>query len=148
MFLGYVPIMLRSRFCVLADKDDRALCELCECIYDQGGYFVINGSEKVLVAQEHMSNNHVYCFRKSQPHKFSWVVECRSQVDSGARPTSTMYMQMYQKPSAVRSRAATSARRCRTSTPTCPSSSSSARSASSPTATSSSTSCTTSPTAT
>ena len=99
MFLGYVPIMLRSRFCVLADKDDRALCELCECIYDQGGYFVINGSEKVLVAQEHMSNNHVYCFRKSQPHKFSWVVECRSQVDSGARPTSTMYMQMYQKPS-------------------------------------------------
>ena len=71
MFLGYVPIMLRSRFCVLADKDDRALCELCECIYDQGGYFVINGSEKVLVAQEHMSNNHVYCFRKSQPHKFS-----------------------------------------------------------------------------
>ena len=64
-FLGYVPIMLRSRFCVLADKSDKELCELGECIYDQGGYFVINGSEKVVVAQERMSNNHVYCFRKT-----------------------------------------------------------------------------------
>jgi DNA-directed RNA polymerase II subunit RPB2 len=94
-FLGYVPIMLRSRFCVLADKSDRELCELGECVYDQGGYFVINGSEKVVVAQERMSNNHVYCFRKKQPHKYSWVVECRSHVEHGARPTSTIYMQMY-----------------------------------------------------
>ena len=111
-FLGYVPIMLRSRFCVLADKSDKELCELGECIYDQGGYFVINGSEKVVVAQERMSNNHVYCFRKKQPHKsvcrvkrapiccnvrYSWVVECRSHVEHGARPTSTIYMQMYNK---------------------------------------------------
>lgn len=96
-FLGYVPIMLRSRFCVLADKSDKELCELGECIYDQGGYFVINGSEKVVVAQERMSNNHVYCFRKKQPHKYSWVVECRSHIEHGARPTSTIYMQMYNK---------------------------------------------------
>ena len=111
-FLGYVPIMLRSRFCVLADKSDKELCELGECIYDQGGYFVINGSEKVVVAQERMSNNHVYCFRKKQPHRsvacncqcpdstcfrYSWVVECRSHVEHGARPTSTIYMQMYNK---------------------------------------------------
>lgn len=47
VFMGYVPIMLRSQFCVLADKNDMELCELGECIYDQGGYFVINGSEKV-----------------------------------------------------------------------------------------------------
>ena len=62
-FLGYVPIMLRSLFCVLSDKDDAALADLGECIYDQGGYFVINGSEKVIVAQERMCNNHVYAFR-------------------------------------------------------------------------------------
>ncbi|KAF6161182.1 hypothetical protein GIB67_007823, partial [Kingdonia uniflora] len=30
-----------------------------ECPYDQGGYFIINGSEKVLIAQEKMSTNHV-----------------------------------------------------------------------------------------
>ena len=47
-FLGYVPIMLRSLFCVLSDKDDAQLADLGECIYDQGGYFVINGSKKLL----------------------------------------------------------------------------------------------------
>ena len=64
-------------------------------MYDQGGYFIINGSEKVLIAQERMSNNHVYCFRKKQPSKYSWVCETRSHVEHGARPTSTMYVQMY-----------------------------------------------------
>jgi DNA-directed RNA polymerase II subunit RPB2 len=44
----------------------------------QGGYFVINGSEKVLIAQERMANNHVYVFKKSQPSKYSYVGEMRS----------------------------------------------------------------------
>merc|ERR1719183_2916316 len=91
-FLGYVPIMLRSLFCVLSDKDDAQLADLGECIYDQGGYFVINGSEKVIVAQERMSNNHVYAFKKKQPSKFSWVIETRSQVENSTRPTSTLYI--------------------------------------------------------
>ena len=43
----------------------------------QGGYFIINGSEKVLIAQERMANNHVYVFKKSQPSKYSYVAEIR-----------------------------------------------------------------------
>ena len=96
-FLGYVPIMLRSLFCVLSDKDDADLSDLGECIYDQGGYFVINGSEKVIIAQERLSNNHVYAFKKKQPSKFSWVIETRSQVENSTRPVSTLYIQMYHK---------------------------------------------------
>lgn len=96
-FLGYVPIMLRSLFCVLSDKIDAELSDLAECIYDQGGYFIINGSEKVIIAQERLSNNHVYAFKKKQPSKFSWVIETRSQVENSTRPTSTLYLQMYHK---------------------------------------------------
>jgi hypothetical protein len=43
----------------------------------QGGYFIINGSEKVLIAQERMATNHVYVFKKSQPSKYTYIAECR-----------------------------------------------------------------------
>lgn len=37
-----------------------SFASICEPIHAlQGGYFVINGSEKVLIAQEKMSNNQV-----------------------------------------------------------------------------------------
>ena len=40
--------MLRSAYCALADAGgDAELAQLGECPFDQGGYFVVNGSEKV-----------------------------------------------------------------------------------------------------
>lgn len=92
--LGCVPIMLRSRFCILNSRGDRDLTKVGECVFDQGGYFVINGSEKVIIAQERLCNNHVYVFKKQQPHKFEWICETRSHITTGARPTSTMQLQM------------------------------------------------------
>jgi len=49
-----------------------------DCRYDQGGYFIINGSEKVIVAQERMANNMVNVFNKKPPSKYTWVAEIRS----------------------------------------------------------------------
>jgi len=94
MFIGRVPIMLRSTYCSLYDKNDKELTELGECPFDQGGYFVINGSEKVLIAQEKMSGNHVYVFKKKQPSKYSFIAETRSTPETGNRPTSTMVVRM------------------------------------------------------
>ena len=56
-FVGKIPIMLRSTYCLLSGLNDRDLTELNECPLDPGGYFIINGSEKVLVAQEKMATN-------------------------------------------------------------------------------------------
>ncbi|VDN08718.1 unnamed protein product, partial [Dibothriocephalus latus] len=56
-FIGKIPIMLRSSYCILAVMSDRDLAELNECPLDPGGYFIINGSEKVLIAQEKMATN-------------------------------------------------------------------------------------------
>lgn len=56
-FIGKIPIMLRSTYCLLNALTDRDLTELNECPLDPGGYFVINGSEKVLIAQEKMATN-------------------------------------------------------------------------------------------
>jgi DNA-directed RNA polymerase beta subunit len=46
-FIGKIPIMLRSTYCLLNGLTDRDLTELNECPLDPGGYFIINGSEKV-----------------------------------------------------------------------------------------------------
>eukprot|EP00117_Sycon_ciliatum_P012055 scpid20795/ scgid13270/ DNA-directed RNA polymerase II subunit RPB2; DNA-directed RNA polymerase II 140 kDa polypeptide; DNA-directed RNA polymerase II subunit B; RNA polymerase II subunit 2; RNA polymerase II subunit B2 len=65
-FIGKIPIMLKSTYCLLNNLTDRDLTELNECPLDPGGYFVINGSEKVLIAQEKMATNTVYVFQKKR----------------------------------------------------------------------------------
>jgi DNA-directed RNA polymerase II subunit RPB2 len=92
--IGKVPIMLRSGFCMLSGLSERELAQVGECPYDQGGYFIINGGEKVLIAQEKMSNNHVYVFKKAAPSKYSYVAEVRSCLETGNRPTSTMNVKL------------------------------------------------------
>ncbi|TPX41362.1 DNA-directed RNA polymerase [Synchytrium endobioticum] len=59
MPLGSIPIMLRSKFCILDGLSTEDLERVGECPPDPGGYFVINGSEKVLIAQERMATNQV-----------------------------------------------------------------------------------------
>jgi len=93
-FIGHVPIMLRSKFCVLSKLSGRELAEQGECVFDQGGYFVINGSEKVLIAQEKLTLNRVYIFKKAPPSKYSYIAEIRSCPETGSRPTSTMWVKM------------------------------------------------------
>ncbi|KAH9554263.1 hypothetical protein CY35_08G055300 [Sphagnum magellanicum] len=94
VYIGKVPIMLRSSYCTLYQNSDKDLTELGECPYDQGGYFIINGSEKVLIAQEKMSTNHVYVFKKRQPNKYAYVAEVRSMAETQNRPASSMFVRM------------------------------------------------------
>ncbi|KAK6919060.1 RNA polymerase Rpb2, domain 3 [Dillenia turbinata] len=89
VFIGKVPIMLRSSYCTLYQNSEKDLTELGECPYDQGGYFIINGSEK-----EKMSTNHVYVFKKRQPNKYAFVAEVRSMAESQNRPPSSMFVRM------------------------------------------------------
>ncbi|CAE7875671.1 NRPB2, partial [Symbiodinium sp. KB8] len=89
--------MVRSKRCRLFGQDDKARVEMEECKYDQGGYFVINGSEKVIIAQERQAANRVYCFHKRPPSKFTWVAEMRSVSESSNRPISSLELHMVRK---------------------------------------------------
>jgi|Transcript_83791 DNA-directed RNA polymerase II subunit RPB2 len=88
------PIMLRSEYCWLNGADDKQLVEFGECPLDQGGYFVINGSEKVLIALERMANNFVYAFMKKAPSKYKWVCEIRSGLFEGSAGSSGFAVKM------------------------------------------------------
>lgn len=95
VFLGKVPIMLRSKFCMLRDLSEHEFYELKECPYDMGGYFVINGSEKVLIAQERSAANIVQVFKKAAPLPVSHVAEIRLALEKGSRLISSMQIKLY-----------------------------------------------------
>ncbi|GAA93741.1 hypothetical protein E5Q_00387 [Mixia osmundae IAM 14324] len=57
--IGRIPVMLRSNKCVLWDKDPEQMQSLTECPLDPGGYFVVKGTEKVILVQEQLSKNRV-----------------------------------------------------------------------------------------
>lgn len=96
IFIGKLPIMLKSKYCVLKELNENELYNWNECPYDQGGYFVINGSEKVLIAQEKSANNIVQVFKKAQSNT-PYVAEIRSALEKGSRLTSGMQIKLYEK---------------------------------------------------
>ena len=93
--IAKVPVMVRSKYCALSGlSDEQRVKEYKECVFDQGGYFIIKGGEKVIVAQERMASNFVYVFRKKQPAKYSWTAEIRSHMEASNRPPNLFTVKM------------------------------------------------------
>lgn len=92
-FFGKIPIMLRSSYCHLYGCSDEELYSYRECPLDPGGYFVVNGSEKVLIAQEKMAANTVYVFHQKDARHL-WTAEVRSAVENAGRPLSQFIVAM------------------------------------------------------
>ena len=57
--VGDMPVMVRSNACVLRSYSEQKLVENGEDPNDPGGYFVINGSERVIVGLEDLSYNKI-----------------------------------------------------------------------------------------
>ena len=102
VYIGKVPIMVRSNFCMLRGLRDDELYALDECPYDQGGYFVINGSEKVLIAQERSAANIVQVFKKPANSPVAYTAEIRSAIEKGSRLISTMQLKLFSKGRTIR----------------------------------------------
>jgi len=59
---GRMPIMVGSKYCVLSDQNNMTKVEMGEGLYDEGGYFIVKGSEKVIISQEKIRPNKICCF--------------------------------------------------------------------------------------
>ncbi|MEZ0346497.1 MAG: DNA-directed RNA polymerase subunit B [Infirmifilum sp.] len=60
VFIGMLPIMVKSKKCILSRiSSPEGISRLGEDPNDPGGYFIINGSERVIVMQEDLSVNRV-----------------------------------------------------------------------------------------
>jgi DNA-directed RNA polymerase II subunit RPB2 len=63
--IGKIPIMLQSKACILRDLPSKLRREMGECTFDQGGYFIIDGAEKVIVSHERKAENKLYILKSN-----------------------------------------------------------------------------------
>ncbi|HRU81322.1 MAG TPA: DNA-directed RNA polymerase subunit B'', partial [Candidatus Methanomethylicus sp.] len=59
VYIGKLPIMVRSSYCALANATREDLIKAGEDPADPGGYFIVNGSERVVVIQEDLAVNRI-----------------------------------------------------------------------------------------
>jgi DNA-directed RNA polymerase I subunit RPA2 len=56
--------MVRSKFCNLADKSEEELARAGEDMHEFGGYFIINGNEKIVRMLIVAKRNYPVCFSR------------------------------------------------------------------------------------
>ena len=77
--LGKIPVMIGSKFCHLNDQKHIHPLAIGECAEDYGGYFIIQGGERVIISQERMSENRPFVFRNNRnPVKEKEVIEIKA----------------------------------------------------------------------
>jgi len=58
--LCQIPVMLKSKICYLYGKNEEELAQMWEDSQDPGGYFIINGTERVLIDVEDLAPNKMF----------------------------------------------------------------------------------------
>lgn len=93
IYIGKIPIMVKSKLCVSSQIP--GICEENnnECIYDFGGYFIINGNEKVLISQDRINENKTLIFKPNNNTEGLYA-EIRSICDSTYLPPKTTCLNM------------------------------------------------------
>jgi DNA-directed RNA polymerase beta subunit len=90
--IATIPVMLRSMLCNLNDINPT---EAGECGYDRGGYFIIDGKEKVVVAQERNATNYLFVNKSNEPDKYSYEAFIRCTAEENSVFPKTIYFKVY-----------------------------------------------------
>ena len=93
VYIGKIPIMVRSTACVLHQVPGLGDNDNNECRYDYGGYFIVNGNEKVLIMQDRINENDTLVFAPNN-NSDGLYAEIRSMSDSIYLPPKTTSLNM------------------------------------------------------
>lgn len=78
--IGEVPIMIKSHACILNSLTDDKLIDYSEDSHDPGGYFIINGSERVVVGLEDLSYNKIIVDKEMISNKVVYKAKVYSSI--------------------------------------------------------------------
>jgi len=101
VYIGNIPIMLKSKLCFLSQLSREELIACGEDPDDPGGYFVVNGSERVIVAMEDLAPNRIIVDIDEkgatpvyQAKIFSTTVGFRARIDLKMKSDGAIYVSM------------------------------------------------------
>ena len=91
---GKIPIMVQSKYCILSENPNIT----DECKYDYGGYFIVNGNEKVVISQDRIAENKTNVFVNHKQTTYSHVAEIRSLQENIFSVPKTTTLKLSAKP--------------------------------------------------
>ena len=89
VYLGRFPIMLQSDLCILNNMTREVRFNAGECRNDYGGYFIIDGKEKIVIPQEKFADNMLYIRKYGEDDIYSYSGEIRSVSEDSSKPIRT-----------------------------------------------------------
>ena len=94
--IAKIPVMVMSDICNISKykNDCIKLASINEDIYEQGGYFIINGKKKILITQENsIRNDDTYLFDMKSNHNYNFIqIWSDKQINMRSSKTNIMRM--------------------------------------------------------
>jgi len=101
VLVGNLPVMLKSKLCILSQLLPEELIAHGEDPSDPGGYFIVNGSERVIVALEDLAPNRILVDIDTRGAKpvyqakiFSTTVGFRARIELRLKSDGAIYTSM------------------------------------------------------
>jgi DNA-directed RNA polymerase subunit B len=108
VYIGNIPVMLKSKLCFLSQLSREELIACGEDPDDSGGYFIVNGSERVIVAMEDLAPNRIIVDIDEkgaspvyQAKMFSTTVGFRARIELKLKSDGAIYASMPGVPSEI-----------------------------------------------
>jgi DNA-directed RNA polymerase subunit B len=108
VYIGDLPTMLKSKYCLLSELSEEELVRQGEDPLDPGGYFAVNGSERVIVAIEDLAPNRILVDIDSrgvnpvyQAKVFSTTVGFRARIELRLKSNGSLHISVPGVPSEI-----------------------------------------------
>jgi len=108
VYIGDLPTMLKSKYCLLSELSEEELIRQGEDPLDPGGYFIVNGSERVIVALEDLAPNRILVDVETRGVRpvytakvFSTTVGFRARIELRMKANGTLHVSVPGVPSEI-----------------------------------------------